>query len=255
MYTKSKTVEKSLKIIEYALKKNVSIGIHEIAKNLNMNTSTVQRIVNTLSRGRYLSQDSESKKYVLGLKFLEISKCILNEIDLIKIARPHLKELRDTTQETIHLMILDGSMGVYIDSLESPRRIRVVSAIGTSDDLHYSAVGKAILAYLPNNEVEKIVKIRGLKKMAINTITDFNNLKKELSEIKRCGYSIDDEEGEIGTRCIGAPIFKHNGKVNTSISLAAPCQRLTKRKINQYSPLIIETAKKISAELGYNKSF
>lgn len=253
MYTKSKTVEKALEIIEYIVGKNSPTGIHEIAKSININTSTVQRIINTLNSTKYLCQDPESKKYSLGLKFLEISKVILDEMDVWKIAHTYLKELRDTTQETIHLMILDHYMGVYIDSLESPQMSRVASAIGTRADLHYSAVGKAILAHLPDDEVEKVVKTIGLKKMTQNTITDFKELKKELLEIRNRGYSIDNEEGEIGTCCIGVPILKHNGKVIASISLAAPSHRLTKKKVEEYMPLIVETAKKISADLGYIK--
>jgi len=253
MNTNSKTVEKTLEIIDYILKKNAPTGILEIAKSLDMNTSTVQRIVNTLSNAQYLSQDSENRKYCLGFKFLEISNHILNTMDLRVIAHTYLKELRDKTQETIHLMVLNDSMGVYIDSLESPQRTRVVTAIGTRDHLHYSAVGKAILAHLSDQEVETICQARGLRKVTSNTITDLNRLKRELSEVRRQGYSIDDEEGETGTRCIGAPIFKHNGKVNASISLAAPCQRLSREQFGQYVPLVIKTANKISAALGYIK--
>ena len=151
--------------------------------------------------------------------------------------------------------MLDALVGVYIDALESLQRTRVVSSVGTRDDLHYSAVGKAILAYLSDSEVERIAKIRGLRKITHKTITNLNLLKEELKKIRNQGYSIDDEEGEVGTRCIGAPIFRHDGRVNASISLAAPCQRLSKEKIIQYGPLIIKIAHRISTKLGYKKSF
>ncbi|MBA7531714.1 Transcriptional regulator KdgR [subsurface metagenome] len=249
--TKAKTVEKALAIIEYLLKNEETKGITNIAKDLKINTSTVQRIVNTLHGENYLYQDSSSRKYKLGLKFLEISKNILKEIDLRRIASPYLRELRDQTGETVHLMVLDDSVGVYIDALESLQKTRVVSLIGTRDDLHCSAVGKAILAYLSDSEVERIAKIRGLRKITHKTITNLNLLKEELKKIRNQGYSIDDEEGEVGTRCIGAPIFRHNGQVNASISLAAPSNRLPMKKTQEYVPLMIETAKKISKDLGY----
>jgi len=250
--TKAKTVEKALAIIEYLLKNEEAKRITDIAKDLKINTSTVQRIVNTLHGENYLYQDPSSRKYKLGLKFLEISKNILKEIDLRRIASPYLRELRDKTGETVHLMILDDSVGVYIDALESLQRTRVVSSIGTRDDLHYSAVGKAILAYLSESEVERIAKIRGLRKITHKTITNLNLLKQELKKIRNQGYSIDDEEGEVGTRCIGAPIFNHKGKVVASVSIAAPCHRLTKEKLNTFLPLLLKTNNKISVELGHS---
>ena len=149
-------------------------------------------------------------------------------------------------------MILNDSMGVYIDSLESPQRTRVVSSIGTRDDLHFSAVGKTILAYLSDKEIEKIVRAKGLKRMTPKTITNVYSLKEELKIIRDRGYSIDDEEGEVGTRCIGAPIFSHNGKLVASVSIAAPCHRLTKEKLDTFLTLLLQTTSKISVELGYS---
>lgn len=248
--TKAKTVEKALAIIEYMLKNRKAKRITDIAKDLKINTSTIQRIVNTLHGENYLYQDPSSRKYKLGLKFLEISKKILKEIDLRRISAPYLRELRDQTGETVHLMVLDDSMGVYIDAVESVQRSRVVSSIGTRDDLYYSAVGKVLLAFLPEKKVESIVKIRGLKAKTPNTITDFFTLKQNLLKVKKCGYSIDVEEGEIGTRCIGAPIFNHDAKIIASISIATPSYRLPFKKIKDYIPLVVETAKKISNELG-----
>ena len=249
--TKAKTVEKALVIIEYLLKNEEAKRVTDIAKDLKINTSTVQRIVNTLHGENYLHQEPSSRKYKLGLKFLEISKNVLNKIDLKRIADPYLRELRDQTGETVHLMVLVNSMGIYIDVVESQQRSRVVSSIGTPEDLYYSAVGKALLAFLPEKKVESIIKIRGLKARTPNTINDFLTLKQNLLKIKKCGYSIDNEEGEIGTKCVGAPIFNHNAEIIASISIAAPCHRMTKKKINNMVSLVIYTAKKISNELGY----
>ena len=174
---KAKTVQKALAIIEYLLKNEKAKGIIDIAKDLKINSSTVQRIVNTLHEEKYLNQDPPSKKYKLGLKFVEISDCVLNKIDLRRIAAPYLRELRDQTAETVHLMVLDGSMGVYIDAVESPQRSRVVTSIGTQANLHYSAVGKALLAFLPEKTVDNIVKTRGLEAKTCHTITDNFTLK------------------------------------------------------------------------------
>ena len=134
--TKAQTVEKALVIIEYLLKSEKEKSITDIAKSLMINTSTVQRIVNTLHEKNYLFQNPLDKKYKLGLKFLEINRNILEDIDLRIIAAPYLKELRDKTMETVHLMILDGIEGVYIDAVEGLYKTRVVSSIGTRDNLY-----------------------------------------------------------------------------------------------------------------------
>lgn len=249
--TKVKTVEKALAIIEYLLKSEEEKSITNIAKNLKINTSTVQRIVNTLHGEHYLFQNPLDRKYKLGLKFLEINRNILNDIDLRRIAAPYLKELRDQTKETVNLMILDGIEGVYIDAVEGLYKTRAVTSIGTRDNLYYSAVGKAILAYFPDNKIESMFKVKGLSKITHKTITNLNLLKKELEKIRRQGYSIDDEEAEVGTRCIGVPIFNHDGKVTSSVSISAPCHRLTEEKLNAFIPLLLNTGRVISEKIGY----
>ena len=249
--TKAKTVQKALTIIEYLLKSKEEKSITGISKNLGINTSTVQRIVNTLHEKHYIIQNSLNKKYRLGLKFLEINSSILEGIDLRRIAAPYLKELRDQTMETVHLMILDDMNGVYIDAMEGLHNIRVVTSIGTADNLYYSAIGKAILAYFPDNKIEKMFKDKGLSKITDKTITKLNLLKKELKKIRKQGYAIDDEEAEIGTRCIGAPIFNYNNEVTSSFSVSAPCHRLTEKIMNTYIPLILDTSRLISKKMGY----
>jgi len=244
------TVDKALRIVDFLSNTGRETGIIEIARNLKINKSTVQRIVNTLCRYGYLQQNLESRKYKVGLKFLEISSQILQEMDLRRVARPFLEELRDITRETVHLMILDGTMGVYIDTIESPQRIRMVSPVGTREELHFSSVGKALLAFLPEQKVDEIIKQQGLKRKTPRTITDPNDLKRHLMQVKIRGYSVDWEEGEKDTRCIGAPILDHRGKVVASISVAAPSYRLDQKRMQQLAPIVIETARKISKNLG-----
>ena len=247
----AKTVDKALRIIDFLSNTQKEMRITDIARNIKINTSTVQRIVNTLCKYDYLRQNAESSKYRIGFKFLEVSGRILGELDLRRVARPFLEELRDRTRETVHLMILDRTMGVYIDAVESPQRIRMVSTIGTKEELHCSGVGKALLAFLPEQKVDEIIREEGLKRKTSRTITDPDELKRHLGQIKRRGYSVDNEEAEEGTRCLGAPIFGHGGEIKGSISLAAPFHRLDQQKIQQFVPIVVETARKISRNIGH----
>ena len=246
----SKTVDKALRILDLFSTMKKEMGIVEIARNVKVNTSTVQRIVNTLYRHNYLQQHSGNARYKLGLKLLEVSNQVLAGIDLRQTARPFLEQLRDRTGETIHLMIMDGSRGVYIDALESPQRIRVASAIGTREELHCSSIGKALLAFSTEKEVGRIIETQGLRRKTPHTITDPNEFKEQLVQIRKRGYAVDDEEGQIGTRCIGASIFDHTGKNVAAISIAAPSYRLDQQKIEQFTPIVTEIANKISKNLG-----
>ncbi len=254
----SKTVDRALRVIDFLSTANREMGITGIARSVEINTTTVQRIVNTLHRSNYVQQNPATARYTLSTRFLEISHHILQGLDLRQVARPFLEKLRDKTRETVHLMARDATMGVYVDAVESLQRIRVVSAIGTREELHCSAVGKALLAFLPEQEVDEIIREQGLKRKTSRTITDPDELKRDLGQIKKRGYSVDNEEGEEGTRCIGAPIFGYGGKIEASISIAGPSFRLDQQKIQQLVPIVIETARKISKNTGnvgqkYNK--
>lgn len=245
-----KTVDKALKILELFSEQEREMSISEIAKRIGTNKSTVYRILNTLRSHAFVQQNSDNSKYKLGFKLLEISSVILERIELRHQARPSLERLRDKTNETVNLMIMEGGLGVYIDRVESTQRVRMVSVIGTREELHCTGVGKALLAFQSEKIVDEVIKKQGLLRKTSRTITDPHQLKQHFDEIKKRGYSIDDEEAEEGIRCIGAPIFNHKDKVVASISIAAPSYRLDEQKMKQFAPIVVETARKISQNLG-----
>jgi IclR family acetate operon transcriptional repressor len=246
----AKTVEKALRIIEIFRNASRDLGITELARLVRINSSTVQRLVNTLAEHGYLQQNPADSAYRLGTKFLEISHVVLQRIDLRAIARPVLEALRDQTGETVHMMVLNGDMGVYVLAVESRQSSRVVSPVGSRDDLHSSAVGKALLAFLPEPQVDAVIAQHGLRRKTQRTITEPGEFKRHLGAIRALGYTIDDEEGEEGTRCVGAPIFDHTGRVVASISVAGPAQRMGRRRIRQLGPLVIRAARSISEQIG-----
>ena len=246
----AKTVEKALLVIDSFLSSPRELGISEIARNVAINKSTVQRIVNTLCKFGYLQRAPHNSAYRLGFKFLQASNLILERTDLRPVARPFLEQLRDRTGETVHLMVLDSDIGVYLDAVESRQSTRVVSAVGSHDELHTSAVGKALLAFLPHAQVEDFLRRKKLKSKTPHSITDPVLFKNHLKLIRDRGYAVDDEEGELGTRCVGAPIFDHAQQVIASISVAAPAQRLDQGEVPRIAKFVMETAHSISQGLG-----
>ena len=156
------------------------------------------------------------------------------------------------TSETVHLCILDDSEVVYLDKVEPARSVRMASSVGRRNPAYCTAVGKAMMAYLPDAQVEAIVRKQGLRAMTANTITSFVELKKELNAIRSRGYAIDNEEIEEGVRCVGCVVRNFSGEPLAAISISAPAFRLTTDKVKDLSQPVVTAASALSAELGFN---
>ncbi len=245
-----KTVDKALQVVLLLAQNSGEMGVREISKKMGINVSTTYRILNTLYINKFVRKNERSHRYGIGLKCLEISSYIIKSLDLRNIAHPFLESLRDRTNETVNLVILDDGMGVYIDRVESSHAVRMVSSIGTREELHCTGVGKALLAFLPENIVDEIIQKHGLPAKTPRTITSPKDLKEHLLEVRKQWYSIDNEEAEEGIICVGAPIFDHRKKVIASISVAAVSYRCSINQAKKNASLVVETAQQISAALG-----
>jgi len=182
---------------------------------------------------------------------VEYGSIILKKINLREIAHPHLVDLMVRTGQTVHLAIKEGYEGIYIEKIEGPNSLPMMSRIGMKMNLYATGFGKAILAHLPENEIEEYLEIVELKKRGKNTITDPNELKNELKKIRERGYAIDNEENEIGILCIGAPIFNYDKKVIAGVSVSMSLGRAEEEKVDEYIRYVKECAKNISKLLGY----
>lgn len=231
--------------------KKGGIGVTEIAKQIDINKSSVYRILSTLVQYGYIEQDSETGRYKLGYKFLEVSTKLLDSIDLREEAKPFLLELENETNEVIHLVVYDQGEVVYIEKLEGNETLRMHSKVGKRAPMHCTSVGKAILAHLPSSVVLEILERRGMAMHTEHTITDKDQFLKELIQVKQKGYALDLEENETGITCIAAPIFDHLGKVIAAISISGPTIRMTDERMESLQDRMIEIGKQISARLGY----
>jgi IclR family acetate operon transcriptional repressor len=222
------------------------VTVTEVAHDLRLNVSTAYRLLRTLELHRFVQQDGDTAKYRLGMRSLALGHAFLATIELSQIARPTLVRLMETAMETVLLMVLDGDMGLHLDRVESPRRVRVATSIGSREHLHSGAVGKAILAYLPEEQMQQIVRARGLPRFTPNTITDPGTLARHLADVRRAGFAIDDVETEEGVRCVGAPLFDPVGRVTASISVAGPAYRLPMAKLRRLGKVVKAAAQEIS---------
>lgn len=233
------------------------IGLMDISKRLNLHKSTTHRLLTSLIYMNYAKQDEYTGKYTLTFKIVELSGKILSSIDMLSIAHPYVEHLAFKCQETVHLVQRNGNDMVYIDKVEPPTvresAIRMASQIGLARPMYCSGVGKAILAELPVKEVEMIWENSIIEKRTEHTIVTLEHLLEELGEIHKKGYAIDNEENEIGVRCIAACIFDYHGKARHAFSISAPSSRMSEERIKELSRFVLQTKKELSKELGYRQ--
>ena len=245
------SVDRTLTILEVLSDYSDGLGITEISERVNLHKSTVYRLLSTLTYKGYVVQDEESSKYKITFKLFELGSKKVDKLDLLKSSKPYTKMLMESVNEVVHLIIREDNEIVYIDKVEANNTISMKSRIGNRAPLYCTATGKAMLAFLPEEEVLKIWKSSKIIRLTENTITDFILYKKELQEIKKIGYAIDDEENEMGVKCVGAPILNIKGDVAGAISVSGPIHRITEDKMDFISKEVIKYANMISEEIGY----
>lgn len=245
------SVDRTLTILEVLSDYSDGLGITEISDRVSLHKSTVFRLLATLIQKGYVVQESESNKYKITFKLFELGSKKVNTLDLLKSSKVFTKRLMESVNEVVHLIVREENDIVYIDKVEANNTISMASRIGKRNPMYCTATGKAILAFLPEEEVLKVWNGSKIVKLTENTITDFILYKKELHIIKENGYAIDNEENELGVRCIGSPIFNIRGDVVGAISISGPINRMTEDKLEFISKEVIKYAGLISKEIGY----
>ncbi|MEA2977360.1 MAG: IclR family transcriptional regulator, regulon repressor [Alphaproteobacteria bacterium] len=244
------SVATALQLLKSFSEEQVEIGISALARRLGVAKSTAHRLAATLVSEGMLEQDPETEKYRLGIALFRLGALVRRRMDVSNQARPYLYELREKTNETVHLAILDGTEIMYVYNLESTQAIRMRSDIGVRKPAYCTAEGQAILAFRPPEVIDQVIQ-RGLLPLTPQTITDPAKLLKALSVVRQRGCAIEDEESEIGMRSISAPIRNDAGEVVASVGVAGPATRLSKKAIAAFVPHVIETADLVSRRLGY----
>ncbi len=232
------------------LAKNGAMGLQELSNELSLNKSTVHRILNSLMCMDYVRQDPESSRYSLSFKICSLANQILSKNSMIDVARPYLKELSSVAGETVHLVQIDGVNAIYIDKVEAFKNsVRMISMVGKSIPLYCSGVGKAMLADLPDDKIESIWAHSSIEKLTPYTVTNYPDFLALINETRNVGYAMDNEENELGVRCIAVSLKEYNGKSKYAISISAPKDRMTDARICELKQLILKTKLQIEHEL------
>lgn len=251
------TIERTSLILDILGQSSQGISIRDLSEKIKLPKGTTHRLISSLSYFGYARQDSKTRNYFLGFKLVELGNLLLSQLDLRKEAEPFLRDLAERTKETVHMVFLDRGEIVYIDKVEldhNPSGLRMASRVGLRNPAHSSAVGKVLLSHLPDEELNLLIKEKGLPKRTENTITDSIQLKEHLKLVRTQGCAVDDEENERGIRCIAAPILNETGKAVAAISISGPAFRVTKKVVQEtLKKEVMETAYQISQRLGYRE--
>jgi IclR family KDG regulon transcriptional repressor len=244
------SVANSIRLTKAFSENEYEMGISALAMRLGLAKSTVHRLATTLVEYDILEQNRETGKYRLGLALFELGTLVRRKMDAVAESRMHMHSLAEVTGETVQLGVLDHQSVLYIRILESRQAVRMTSTVGSRAPAHCTGIGKALLAYQGPEVVRQIMEL-GLKRYTNNTIVEPASLLEELASVRARGFAIDDEEIEVGQRCIAAPIRDHTGQVTAAISVSAPVQRMTKKNVQSTIPIVVSAAEAISRRMGY----
>ncbi len=244
------TVHKAVRILEI-LGKGKTLGITELSKELEIPKSSAYNILQTLESEGFVEKNIDTLKYNLGTTLVELGYRAQNDLAICRIARPYLNGINQETDETVHLTLLDNDEVLYVDCVESKRRLRTYSVIGIRAPLYCTAVGKAIMADLSDPHINHIISSKGLPRLTESTITDERSLLQDLEETRSRGFSIDNKEHEDHLICIGAPIKNASGETFASLSVSGPSNRMSEERVSQIGVLVKNVTSEISRKLGF----
>ncbi|MGA2101450.1 MAG: IclR family transcriptional regulator [Candidatus Sulfotelmatobacter sp.] len=247
----SVAVERALGMLEAVAQEPDGLSNAEISRKLQIPKSSASYILRTLEKQGYLNRDSHSGKYRVGLKILSLSRGALSGIDVRELALPIMRHLVEKTSLTCHLAILDGSEAVYIEKVEPPGFIRMDTWVGRRMRVHATSVGKALVAHIQRERLEKMLAEAGMEKRTHKTITTVPKFLKELEKVRAQGYAVDDEENNLEARCVGAPVFNQLGGIEASLGLSGTIHQVNSQTMPRILEALKDAARHLSMQLGY----
>ena len=243
------SVTRALNILELLAQSQRGLTLSDISRRLGVPKSSTHVLIRTLETTGYLRGSKANGKFCFGLKLISLSNMALENLDLREQARPFLLDLMVRTGLTVHLAILEGAEAVIVEKIEAPGMLRLATWVGRRLDANSSGVGKALLAFgTEENFAPRLT--RPMARHNKNTISSPVRLARELRKVRKLGYAFEDEEGEIGFRCIGVPIYDSGNRVVAAVSIAGTTSQIMDDRVAKLASLVKVTAGRISAQLG-----
>jgi DNA-binding IclR family transcriptional regulator len=234
---KVQALDRAFAVLDLLGESETPLGLAQVASSLQLHKSTAHRFLMVLERHRMVERNRAIEQY-----------------DLRERAQPHLRRLVAETEETAHLCILEAARVIYIDKIEPARSVRMITRIGASNPVHCTSVGKAILAFLPEDRAADVVKRTRFERFTSRTIANAEALRTEMEKTRRRGYAVDDEEFEEGLRCIAVPLLDAQRLPVGAVSISGPSFRVTAQKLPAIANHLLQCVRGISADMGYTSA-
>lgn len=248
----NQSAEKALRILEYLAEQNESMRLMDIASAMKMNNSTTLRFLTTLAMAGYVAQEEDTSKYYLTYKIVSLGHKVNEGKQLPRIVSPYLKRISETLKESVCLAIEQNTQVVYVDVQEGPSQIvKAMQRIGNIAPLHCTGIGKLLLLNYSETQLDDLIRERGLQQYTQYTLTTKEALLYELNEVRQRGYAIDNEECEIGARCIAFPVYDYTQKIIAGISVTGPAIRITDAFASRWESYMKQMTQQISRQLGW----
>lgn len=247
----STAVDRALGILEILATEPGGLSHSEISRRLEIPKSTASYLLRILERRGYLRREPDRGKYHLGLQVLSLSRGVQSGMAIHELVLPVLRQLVERCRLTAHLAVLDHGQAVYVEKVEAPSFIKMDTWVGRRMDVHSTSVGKALVAFLPREELEALLRQHGLRKHTPSTITALPRFLGEMEKVRAQGYAVDNEENSPGVLCVAAPIFDSQGEVGAAVGISGATSQLTQARLPEVVELVVEAARKLSRELGY----
>lgn len=239
---------KGLKVLELLAERG-ELGVSEVAAHLDTNRAGCHRFLLTL-RDRGYVEKTEAGRYRMTFKILEMGMKNLDRFEIRHTAHPMMQELSRDFGETVNLGYWDGRAIVHLDKINSTEILRMDSGLGAVAPAYCTGLGKAILAFLTPDDIDRYLQTADFARMTANTITSAAAMKDELEKIKLAGFAVDREELSIGLRCIAAPVFDYAGRPSFALSVSGPTHRISDTRIEAISEKIIAVCRCLSEKIG-----
>ena len=246
-----KSLSRGLQLLEMLSRGPQLQGVTDLARALEVDKSTVSRLLKTLHRHGYVEQDSASRGYGLGPGIVPLGQRALRRMDIRVAAKPFLNALVAATGECAHLAVLYGHAALYVDQVTSDDGVNVDAPVGTLAPLHCTALGKALLAAQPEPWRGGFVDGQTLRGYTGRSITDGAALLQHVAQVARDGLALDDEEFSVGIRCLAAPVRGHDGGAAGAIGISGPSPRVSDARMAEWGELVRRSAEELSARIGY----
>jgi IclR family acetate operon transcriptional repressor len=242
------SVDNALRLLRIIADRD-SIRIADASREIGVARSTAHRLMQMLQHHGFIQQDPESKAYVAGPELVRIGLAVVRGVDVRSVARPWMERLVEQLEETVHLSELQGINVVFLDSVESPRALRVGARTGTILPAYCTASGKVMLADLSKEELHRRIPESRLEALTTHTVTTRRKLEQDLDGVRSVGYSTNFGESEPDVHAIAAPIRDSRGRVRAALSVSVPPSRLNAEDVPRVAAAVVETSVRIGEQL------